>query len=247
MADVALLAQQVQTAPNGYQVPGAQEIILKCVSAAYDGTNAVGSFQPALQIIAPNGKVMGTFPVGITLAAGASADVSWFPFGGVSGGAIRYDVDNTGDWLSIAVTGTNPATGDSFDLYPGPNGMAVTMDNSLVVFRSLNAAGTFDVDNSQGGGDIRMNTGQTLALAGVTWTDTVGIGGSYTLTLNDGGGGAPIHYKVRDLNETILEMVSAAGGSEQLAFFGVTPVVRQATPVTLADVIALLQAYGLSH
>ncbi len=36
------------------------------------------------------------------------------------------------------------------------------------------------------------------------------------------------------------------GPTKKLAFFGVAGVAQQATPVTLGDVIALLQAYGLS-
>jgi hypothetical protein len=86
MADVALLAPAVTTAPEGYQVPGAQEIIVKAITASYDGTGAGGSFVPTLQIVAPNGTVVANCPLGSTLAAGASADISWFPDGGLSVG-----------------------------------------------------------------------------------------------------------------------------------------------------------------
>lgn len=44
----------------------------------------------------------------------------------------------------------------------------------------------------------------------------------------------------------IIEVLEA-GAARKLGFFGTAPVVKQATPVTLGDVIALLQAYGLAN
>lgn len=88
MADVALIAQAVTTAPEGYTIPGAQEIILKSIFASFDGTGAGGSYVPTLQILAPNNAVVASCPVGSVLAAGASADVSWFPRVGGGGGGV---------------------------------------------------------------------------------------------------------------------------------------------------------------
>jgi len=48
------------------------------VRATMDGTSAAGAFYAAVQIIAPSGRVMGT-AISSSIAAGASADVSWFP------------------------------------------------------------------------------------------------------------------------------------------------------------------------
>ena len=79
MADVALLDNETAATPTGYTVPGAQEIILKSVTATFDGTGAGGSFVPTLEILAPNGSVLAACPVASSVAAGASADVSWFP------------------------------------------------------------------------------------------------------------------------------------------------------------------------
>jgi hypothetical protein len=87
MADIALLAPGVSDAPEAYMVPGAQEIILKAVTATFDGSGAAGQFQPTLQIVAPNGTVLASCPSPTVVAAGASADVSWFPRGGVGGGS----------------------------------------------------------------------------------------------------------------------------------------------------------------
>jgi hypothetical protein len=87
MADVAILNPQVEATPNGYTIPGAQELILRSVKASFDGTGAGGAFVPTLQFVAPNGTVVTECPLGSALAAGASADVSWFPRGGVTSGS----------------------------------------------------------------------------------------------------------------------------------------------------------------
>jgi hypothetical protein len=109
MADVALLDSEVAATPTGYTVPGAQEIIIKSITASYDGTSAVGPFVPTLQIIAPNGAVLASCPVGVTVAAGGSADVSWFPRGGIgTDRGIKYDTLNVGDWLDVETTASEP-------------------------------------------------------------------------------------------------------------------------------------------
>ena len=84
MPDQSILDTSVHTAPKGYQVTGAQQILIKSVTASFDGTGAGGSWVPALQILDPSGFVTGTYVCGTTKAAGESADVSWFPWGGVS-------------------------------------------------------------------------------------------------------------------------------------------------------------------
>ena len=85
MPDVGLVANAVVTAPKNYTVPDAQEILLKSVRAAIDGTGAGGSFLPALQLVAPDGTIMWTATQS-AVAAGGSADCTWFPVGGSSGG-----------------------------------------------------------------------------------------------------------------------------------------------------------------
>jgi hypothetical protein len=79
VADAVISAPQIQSTPAGYTVPAAQEIIVKSVRALVDGTGAGGSFTPTLQLLAPNGMIVWQAPAGSTLAAGASADISWFP------------------------------------------------------------------------------------------------------------------------------------------------------------------------
>ena len=79
MADTVVRAQQVQTTPAGYTVPGAQVIQVKSVRAVIDGSGAGGAFTPVLQLKDPNGTIVWQAPGDNTIAAGASADVSWFP------------------------------------------------------------------------------------------------------------------------------------------------------------------------
>lgn len=79
MADIDILSTSTAAAPKDFTIAGALEILLKNVTASFDGTGAGGSFVPALQIVDPAGVIVGTYPIDTTLAAGASADVSWFP------------------------------------------------------------------------------------------------------------------------------------------------------------------------
>src|SRR6266700_1149263 len=79
MPDVAINAQAVINAGQGYVVPDSQEIIIRAVRASYNGAAAAGSYVPTLQIVTDGGLVVAECPVSSMVAAGASADVSWFP------------------------------------------------------------------------------------------------------------------------------------------------------------------------
>lgn len=65
--------------PMDYTVPAAGDIQPLVVTATFNGASAGGTFVPELQIIAPTGAVIARCPVTDPIAAGASADVSWFP------------------------------------------------------------------------------------------------------------------------------------------------------------------------
>lgn len=80
MPDVAIVNSTVTPAPTDYTVPGAQELLVKAVRASIDGSGAASSFLPALQLLDPAGHVMWTaVDTSTSIAAGGSADVSWFP------------------------------------------------------------------------------------------------------------------------------------------------------------------------
>lgn len=92
MADVALVAGGAVEAPLTYVVPGAQEIIIKSIIASFDGSGAGGDYVPTLQILAPNGMILASCPVATAVVAGASADVSWFPRGGLTSSTTQASV-----------------------------------------------------------------------------------------------------------------------------------------------------------
>lgn len=251
MADIALLAPGVSDAPEGYQVPGAQEIIIKAVTANYDGSSAAGSFIPTLQVIAPNGAILASCPTSTAVVAGASADVSWFPRSGVAsggggGGSIQFDTDNEGGWLDVTA---NDADAGGFgialhDQSHGGSGIDVRSAD-LVQIGGLAGQGSFLLESfgdlvaasigSEGG--LEINTG---VAGGATLGVFIGDHGSGGIILDNTtvGGTGPIEISAAEV------LVQQTGG--KLSFFGVTPVTQRATPVTLADVISILRAYGLA-
>ena len=79
MADIAIRAAATAAVPRDYSIPGAQELLPKSVSASLDGTGAGSSYFPCLQVLDPGGNVMFSAIAGTSVAAGVSADVSWFP------------------------------------------------------------------------------------------------------------------------------------------------------------------------
>jgi hypothetical protein len=112
VADVQILAPGTAAAPLDYVVPGAQEIFIKTATANFNGTSAVGSYVPTLQIIGAGGVVALTCPIGQVVAAGASADASWFPGLGVT----PTPSSPTGHNLFVTAAGMWPSvtSGSSF-------------------------------------------------------------------------------------------------------------------------------------
>lgn len=79
MADATLAGLGTSAAPLAYTVPGGQEIVIKSLRASFDGTAAASAWYPAIRITAPGGPVDGVYIPASSVAAGASADVSFFP------------------------------------------------------------------------------------------------------------------------------------------------------------------------
>jgi hypothetical protein len=77
--DQQVLVAGTASSPASYLVPGNGQIRPKTIFASYDGTSAAGAFLPALKIVSDAGETVGIFPTDASVAAGASADVSWFP------------------------------------------------------------------------------------------------------------------------------------------------------------------------
>lgn len=64
--------------PMDYVVPAVGELLPITVRATIDGSSASVAFYAALEIIAPSGRTM-SISISESIAAGGSADVTWFP------------------------------------------------------------------------------------------------------------------------------------------------------------------------
>jgi hypothetical protein len=115
--DVQRLVTGTAPAPAHFVVPGNGQIRPKTVFATYDGTGAAGSFKPALKVISDGGETVGVYATDDTVAAGASADVSWFP--GVT-----------------ATPGIPPLPGQILSIYGGHNPAVDFTTNSAVFIQT---------------------------------------------------------------------------------------------------------------
>jgi hypothetical protein len=77
--DVQRLVAGVAPTPAHFTVPGNGQIQPKAIFAHFNGTNAAATFQPAVKVFSDGGELVGIYPTQIPVAAGGSADVSWFP------------------------------------------------------------------------------------------------------------------------------------------------------------------------
>jgi len=116
VADDTIINTTVQSAPKDYVIPGTQELLLKTVRAVVNGSAASAAYLPAVQLLAPDGTVCWSAVPNESVAAGASADVSWFPgvneepiSDGTGGGGTISKI--TSNAASLAVTDpTGPTT-----------------------------------------------------------------------------------------------------------------------------------------
>jgi hypothetical protein len=183
MADVEILAQQISAAPLAYVIPGGQEILVKVLAAHFDGTSATNPWQPAIQIVGPSGQVLRTFPLTTALAAGASADVTWFPRGGVSssgsgGAGIQFDTDNEGGWLDVT-TNTQDGAGRGFALIDKSGSDANLIDAPGGGYINI-GPNSVNVNIGGGAGGAVSAIGQLIeldALPGYFWAVGSGAGG----------------------------------------------------------------------
>lgn len=76
--DALIVREGPVNAPLDYPVPVGSEVAPIVVSASFaDPTNA-GPYIPVVEVVTPSGDVIGPFPLGLSIAAGGSARVSWF-------------------------------------------------------------------------------------------------------------------------------------------------------------------------
>jgi hypothetical protein len=145
MPDGSIVIPDIHAAPKDYSLAGAQEIQLKSVRAVIDGSGAASAFLPTLQLLDPNQNVMWEGPAPSTVAAGGSADVSWFPGLTTSSAAPFYGF-GFGPRLFGSVT--NPTNYDSIGT------LAISSDNAIAFgFFYVFALNTF----TAGAGNYSLN------------------------------------------------------------------------------------------
>lgn len=113
MADRQIHPTGDEAAPADFVIPSSAELLLKMAFAKFDGSAAAGSFKPCLRIISDAGTVSGEATADNTVAAGGSADVTWFPRvgGGTSSSIIGGQIIQTywGENTAANFTWTGPA------------------------------------------------------------------------------------------------------------------------------------------
>jgi hypothetical protein len=83
MPDTQIHPTGTLPAPADFLIPPAAEILLKGAFASFDGSGAAGAFKPLLRIISDAGTTALEAVADDEIAAGASADCSWFRGGGL--------------------------------------------------------------------------------------------------------------------------------------------------------------------
>ena len=139
MADRQFSVGGTQSAPADWVLPASLEIIPKTAYASFNGAAAAGSFVPLLRVISDSGHVEGEFPCTTTVAAGGSADVTWFR--GVGAAAAS---GGGGSGLVVLYEKVLAAATASFDT--GANGIAPGHGDLVVSLSARSDTANFNVD-----------------------------------------------------------------------------------------------------
>lgn len=174
-------------------------------------------------------------------------------YSGGGGGGIQFDTTNTGGYLFINTSALVPGYGNGVVFNTGADGLVVVADDPG------NGIGLQTTNSSIGigNGDVNLGgTGTTKIDASIS-SSSLGVviqGGSTSGTgdLQFYTGGSDI-YLVANPPGNLYIGGGPVGGNHKkvwvigdaIGFFGVTPITRPATPVTLSDVITTLQNLGL--
>ena len=199
-----------------YTVPTTDTVEPLAASVTYDGSGAGGNFVPCLSFFSQSGQLLSRTFPSATVTAGDTVEVSFIPF-------------------------VPPASGGE-----GGGGIQFDVENTgdwLHVTATDPAPPTGESIEFTAAGAILL---QAVGLVEMIGVDVVTLFSSLTFQ-----GGSDVNFTGTEMNmggtpasPNPFNYLFLNGGA--LSFFGVNPVPQQATPVTLGDVIALLQAYGLS-
>jgi hypothetical protein len=209
--DQQILVTGQAAAPAQFKIPGNGQVQPKAVFAHYDGTGAGGAFLPALKVVSDAGETVGIYAGDTQIAAGASADVSWFPHlraaASSAGTGIQFDTDpQNGTFLFVETTGSNPDLSDAsiqfensgsdgiqlLDEGAGGISLVATADGGVLVQNQGAGASNLTIEQDGTGGTLIIrNTGSN----GVALSDNSGGGlevtqfGSGGIDLTDQGAG----------------------------------------------------------
>lgn len=240
---VIIEPQNTGDAPLSYQLAAGQTLEVLAVAAEFDGTNAAGSFVPAVGFYAADGRRLARCPAPTTVTAGDSSEVSFFPFAppaSSGGGGGITEIESTDGSITV----TNPI-GPTVDLTGagGGSGIQFGVTNSGSFLDVETNTGTILLQDFSGGTSEFTASGNLQLQAGNNVSIFAGAGKNIALSPQATVSGAFIVQWRSGISFVKVIETTSAG---DLGFFGATPVAQQPTPITLADVIAVLQAYGLT-
>ena len=190
MAD-PIYEQGPVTVPYIYTVSGTGEVIPIDAYADFDGTGAAGSYLPTLRFRSQFGHIIGQSQLSSTLAAGASASVSWFrgvkaaaaaaaassglPFAQMhtGGGGVTIASSALNTYVSIHDTG-GVAQFETSDSSIFTNGSSTAFTGSPVFGIQINKAGTYRVINNS----FVLSGGTAGRIVIAYWTASLGVGPS---------------------------------------------------------------------
>lgn len=124
--------------PRDYVVPNSGELLPLQVEGTIDGTSAASSFYAVLQVLDPNGRSMGKY-ISSAIAAGASADVTWFP-------RVAQALAATPSSGGLSVLYDSGFLGSAqLNIDTGNNGVAQTSTHLLIFIQAATTASVGEV------------------------------------------------------------------------------------------------------
>lgn len=143
------------SAPQTYAIAAAQEVILKAAFAQFDGSGAAAAYLPCLRILAPSGQVVAECTTPTSVAAGGSAQVSFFPRAATAAGT-------SGAALEIEHNGANVGSEPALDF----------ADSGSVTFTVTDTPGTKVLVSAAaaGGSDLSFAWFQAASTGASPWT-----------------------------------------------------------------------------